>query len=131
MASTKRKLVVLLAAAVISACASAQPPKANIEHLLANARTATDHEAIAQYYEDEAADATLKSQQHKAAAVQYTHNLKFGGMARHCDSLSQEFRGVAQDASVLAAEHRRIATEMKSGETTGLSIPSAAATPLM
>ncbi len=116
-------LAVLIAAAV-SGCSAAAPPKPNIEHMLANARTAADHDAIANYYEDEAADAVAKQQEHKALAVQYGQNPRFPLMAGHCDSLAQEFKGVEEDESALAAEHRKIAVEMKSGQSSVLSGPS-------
>jgi hypothetical protein len=48
-----------LAAAALAACAPAES-KPNIEHMLATAKTASDHEAIAQYYENEAANAHAK-----------------------------------------------------------------------
>lgn len=52
--------LMLLAVAAISACSAARPAKPNIEHMLATAKTASDHEAIAKYYEQEAADAEAR-----------------------------------------------------------------------
>jgi hypothetical protein len=105
----------LLTLLTISACSTAQP-KPNIEHMLATAQTASDHEAVANYYESEAADAKAKYEEHKDTAAQYVHNAKLGSLARHCGSLAQDFKGAEQDASVLAEQHRQIAREISAGE---------------
>lgn len=104
----------LLAAAAISACSATVPSKPNIEHMLATAKTASDHEAIAEYYETEAADAKGKYEEHEASAVHYDRVPKWKTWAWHCDALAQDFKAAEQDASVLAAQHRKIAEEMNS-----------------
>jgi hypothetical protein len=105
----------LLVGGALSACAPAAA-KPNIEHMLATAKTVSDHEAIAQYYEQEAADDEVKYEEHKADARLYENSPKFGSFwAQHCDHLAQDYKQARQDASVLAAQHRRIAEEMKSG----------------
>lgn len=104
----------LLAASAVAACAPAAS-KPSIEHMLATAQTASDHEAIAQYYEQEAADDEAKYEEHEAAASRYEHSPKFGIIsAQHCHHLAQDYKQANQDASVLAA-HRRVAEEMNSG----------------
>ena len=102
----------LLAANAVSACASAVS-KPSIEHMLATAKTASDHEAIAQYYEQEAADDEAKYEEHEAAASRYEHSPKFGIVsAQHCHHLAQDYKQANQDASVLAAQHHKVAEEM-------------------
>jgi hypothetical protein len=87
--------------------------------MLATAKTASDHEAIAQYYEQEAADDEAKYEEHEAAASRYEHSPKFGIIsAQHCHHLAQDYKQANQDASVLAAQHRKIAGEMNSGTPT-------------
>ena len=84
--------------------------------MLATVTTASDHEAIAQYYEQEAADDEAKYEEHKADTGRYQQSPKFGSFsAQHCNQLAQAYKQANQDASVLAAEHRRIANEMNSG----------------
>jgi len=115
----------LLAASVVSACATAGS-KPSIEHMLATAQTASDHEAIAQYYEQEAADDEAKYEEHEAAAGRYEHSPKFGIIsAQHCHHLAQDYKQANQDASVLAAQHRKIAEEMNSGKATSAAGTSA------
>ncbi len=106
--------ILLLTIAGISGCSTA-PPKPNIEHMLANAKSASDHEAIAQYYQEEAEDAGVKYEEHRASAIHYENSAKYGSWARHCDYLAQDFKQAEQDASVLAAQHRRIAQEIRAG----------------
>ena len=115
----------LLAASAVSACAPAAS-KPSIEHMLATAQTASDHEEIAQYYEQEAADDEAKYEEHEAAAGRYEHSPKFGIIsAQHCHHLAQDYKQANQDASVLAAQHRKIAEEMNSGKATSAAGTSA------
>jgi len=105
---------VLLVGAALSGCASAAP-KPNIEHMLAMAQTPSDHEAISQYYEQEAADDEVKYEEHIADAGRYQHSPKFGVIsAQHCYRLAEDYKQANQDASVLAAQHRKVAEEMRS-----------------
>jgi hypothetical protein len=78
-------------------------------------KTAPDHEAIAEYYENEAADAHAKYEEHEASATQYAHSVRWKGWARHCAHLAQDYNQAEQDASNLAAQHRKVAEEMQSG----------------
>ena len=106
---------IALLAAMLSGCAPAAT-KASIEHMLAMAKTASDHDAIAQYYEQEAADDEVKYEEHTADAGRYQHSPKFGVIsAQHCYQLAQDYKQASQDASVLAAEHHKVAEEMRSG----------------
>ena len=105
----------ILMGITLSACASRQS-KPNIEHMLANATTASDHLNIAEYYNEEAAEDEAKYQEHKADAARYEHAIKFGRIsAQHCDQLAQDYKQAAQDASVLAAEHGKVADEISAG----------------
>jgi hypothetical protein len=84
--------------------------------MLVTAETASDHDAIAQYYEQEAADDEVKYEEHMADAGRYQHSPKFGVIsAQHCSRLVQDYKQANQDASVLAAQHRKVAEEMRSG----------------
>ncbi len=114
----------LLIGAALAGCAPAAH-KPNIEHMLATAKTASDHEAIAQYYEQEAADDEAKYEEHRAEAGRYRHSPKFGTIsAQHCYQLTQDYKQANQDASVLAAQHRKIAEEMNSADGTA-AVPAA------
>ncbi len=128
---TKTNLLVgcaLLAVGALLGCAPVAAPKPNIEHMLATAKTASDHEAIAQYYEQEAADDEVKYEEHKGSAVQYEHSVKYRGWGRHCDRLAQDYKQAHQNASVLAAEHRKVADEI-SASSGAPAAPSGATPP--
>jgi hypothetical protein len=77
------------------------------------ARTPADHAAIAQAYEDEAAALERKADAHEAMAKIYRSGgaPKAGSpaMTSHCERLVKEYRGAAQSARSLAAEHRALA----------------------
>jgi hypothetical protein len=109
---------------LLSGCASAVP-KPNIEHMLATAQTFSDHETIAQYYEQEAAADEVKYQEHMADAGRYQHSPKFGTFsAQHCYRLAQDYKQANQDASVLAAQHRKVAKEMSAASESPAANPT-------
>lgn len=100
---------------VLSGCAPSAP-KPNIEHMLATATTPADHLNIAEYYSEEAAEDEAKYREHEADAERYEHSPKFGrAWAEHCAQLAQDYKQAARDASVLAAEHRKVADEISAG----------------
>ena len=107
----------LMVVAVISACSAGAPSNADLEQMLTNAKTASDHDKIAAYYQEEATEAQSKYEQHKALAAQYQRNLRWGGWAQHCDHLAQDYKNAQEDASWLAALHRKIAEEKSSADT--------------
>ena len=83
--------------------------------MLATAKTAADHEAIADYYDDEAADAHAKYEEHQAEAARYEGIPKWETWSLHCARLAQDFKQVEKDVSVLAADQRMMAEEMTTG----------------
>jgi len=92
--------------------------------MIANAKIASDYEAIADYYDREASDAKAKYEEHEASVVRYENSAKWRTWAWHCDRLAQDFKLAEGEAQALAAEHRRIAAEMKSGQISAVSGPS-------
>ena len=105
----------LLGVMAISSCSTTRP-KPNIEHMIAYATSAADHLNIAEYYQEEAADDYAKYEEHKASAVRYEHTIKFREISvQHCNQLAQDYKQAEEEASVLAAEHRKAAEEMSAG----------------
>lgn len=94
---------------------------ANIEELVANAKTAADHEAIAKLYEDEAATARKKADEHRKMGARYTHfeagnpkaQLAHFNMPKHCASIVKNYEAAAKDAEAMAAGHREMAKTVK------------------
>ena len=115
-------LVAGLLAALVSAptFTTAEDDK-NLEALVANAKTAADHEAIAKIYDEEAAKARAKAEEHRKMGAKYTHfesaNPKTQGvhfdMPKHCANLVKSYEAVAKEAEEMATAHRAMAKAVK------------------
>jgi len=83
----------------------------NLSQSIANAKTAADHEAIAAYYDQEAADAKKKADIHRNAADTYQklNIAKPVGMVNMCKGLVNYWDKVADQAKDLAKAHREMA----------------------
>lgn len=100
-----------------SGCVTAPGP-APTEMAVANAKTKSDHEAIAAGYEKAAAAATEVSRKHRVLAKSY-HGMTVGrgegghGMASHCEKLADLYQKAAQENLELAKLHKETAADMK------------------
>jgi hypothetical protein len=110
-----RKLVLTSAALVASGCyetdsckrAATPVTKDNVTQLITEARTPADHEAIAGFYQQEAAEENKTAELHQSLADTY-RRLKIAKpvyMAEMCDNMAADFRKTATDANKLAAMH--------------------------
>ncbi|HKF28413.1 MAG TPA: hypothetical protein VKB29_04250 [Candidatus Binataceae bacterium] len=83
----------------------------NLSQSIANAKTAADHEAIAAYYDQEAADAKKKADLHRNVADTYQklNIAKPVGMVNMCKGLVKYWDKVADQAKDLAKAHREMA----------------------
>jgi len=83
----------------------------NLAQSIANAKTAADHEAIAAYYDQEAADAKKKADLHRNVADTYQklNIAKPVGMVNMCKGLVKYWDKVADQAKDLAKAHRAMA----------------------
>ncbi len=108
-------LLILAATALPTVRASAQQPAVtddNLEQMIANAKTPADHEAIAAYYDKEAADAEAKAKLHHAVKKNYeSFHMKPPDMINHCDQEAKYFKDAADQAKAMAADHRKMAEE--------------------
>ena len=91
----------------------------NLNQAIANAKTPAEHEAIAAYYEQEAADTKKKADLHRHVAETYR---KLGiskpvGMAEMCDDIAAMWDKIAADQEKLAKAHTEMAK--KAGTATG------------
>jgi len=78
---------------------------ANLQQKVKNAKTAGDHEMIAEYYDKEAADNQQKAELHKTMG-----NVYFKGPApAHCHYLAQAYQQAADQDKALAATQRQMA----------------------
>jgi hypothetical protein len=106
--------LVLVTALPIRAMGESAVQEANLEQMITNAKTPADHEAIATYYDREAADNASTAEFHRKLAKAYADlHIKPTDMRHHCEEMAKYFAGVARDAKLLAAEHREMAKKAK------------------
>jgi len=115
-------LILLAAAALPTIRAGAQQAvvtDGNLEQMIRNAKTPADHEAIAAYYEQEAAETKKKADLHRRAAESYRkmNIAKPVGMANMYDGIAAMWDKIAADNSKLAEAHQEMAK--KAGAQTG------------
>jgi len=85
----------------------------NLNEMIANAKTPSDHEAIAAYYEQQAADAKKKAALHRNTADTY-RKLKISkpvGMAEMCDGIASMWTKIAAGDTKLANAQRELAKQ--------------------
>jgi hypothetical protein len=82
----------------------------NLDQSIASAKTPADHEAIAAYYDKEAADNEAKAKLHHSTHHAYENfKMKPTSFAQHCDELAKWFQRAADQDKALAAAHRAMA----------------------
>lgn len=95
-----------------------QPPVTshNVDQLIADASTPADHEAIASFYQKEAANENKKAELHQTMADTYRRMKipKPVDMAQMCDNVATDFRKTATDANKLAALQEQMAKQAES-----------------
>jgi hypothetical protein len=113
-----KRVTTLLAAGIFLLAATALPTMravaqgdyvtdANLNEKLKNAKTAGDHDLIAQYYDKEAADNAKKAELHRIS-----ENMYFKSANRlHCDGLIKAYQEAADQDKALAAAHRNMAKQ--------------------
>jgi len=77
----------------------------NLNQMITSAKTPADHEAIAVYYDSEAADNEKKVSLHSRNKNMYS-KLDFSA---HCDALIRAYQQAAKQDKALAAFHREMA----------------------
>lgn len=105
--------LLLIMPGILGCSQRAPAPSRTLEEMIAAAHSPSDHEAIAAYYEREAQEAQANYEEHQASAVRYDRVAKWRTWARHCTGLAHDFKDIHEQASALAAEHRRIAEGLR------------------
>ena len=88
----------------------------SIDKMIATAKTASDHEAIANYYKQQAAEARSKADMHKKMAEQYSMS-GIGNQAtkthfhQHCEALVRSYQTQANEFDALAKAHQDMAAK--------------------
>jgi hypothetical protein len=117
MSMTRRVSFIAAALAAVAAVFLMSPnaraqnaqPAENIEQMIRSPKTAADHEAIASYYDREAAQSEDKARLHLDMANIYAKP----GMAAHCRNLVKDFRLAANEDKELAKGHREMAHNLE------------------
>jgi hypothetical protein len=93
--------------------------KRALKEMIAGAKTAADHKAIADYYYAEAAKARAKADEHEQMAEWYrtagegTKKIPYApGTIDHCERLVKNYRVSADELTALAKEHEAMAAKI-------------------
>ena len=107
----------LLLSVVLAGCASGPPAhSAELHQQIESASTASEHVALATYYDREAATAHASAAEHRSRALKYSRTAPprgAGSMRNHCNAIAQNFEGIAAEYVGLAADHRAMAGQSK------------------
>jgi hypothetical protein len=88
----------------------------DIDDMIAEAKSPADHEAIAAYYDKQAAEAEAEAEQHKKMADTYAKlrpdapaKATYKPLSGHCRAEAKYYEGIATENRALAAAHRKMA----------------------
>jgi phosphoribulokinase len=108
-------LVTVLAVAVsVRADETKLFKRAELKNLISNARTAQDHERLAQHFTAKAEKLEADAKDHEEYAARYKGvSGKLRMTSYHCSNVAVELRKAADAARQLATDHREMAKEAK------------------
>ncbi|WP_045225120.1 hypothetical protein [Methyloterricola oryzae] len=115
---TKVLLIASLSLGLLAGCAQPNPHPMDMTAAIQNAKTATDHKALAEHYEEAAKAAEAKVDEHKKTLEQYKqHSYLYGKSAEtfeeHCEALINSYEKVAKANQEMAKMHRQMAAMAK------------------
>jgi hypothetical protein len=94
--------------------------KRALKEMIAGAKTAADHKAIADYYYAEAAKARAKADEHDQMAAWYrkagegTKKIPYApGTIDHCERLVKNYKATADELTALAKEHEAMVAKVQ------------------
>lgn len=119
--STMRGLGALVVGVGLLVLPLAQTPVASaadddLSAMIEKAKTAADHEAIAERYDKQAADAKKEADIHRKMEKSYSVGGFKGtptALPQHCAALAKHYDELAQEYATLAAAHRDMAKAAK------------------
>jgi hypothetical protein len=111
----------LFAAVALPASYARAADDAGIMERVQSAKTAADHEGLAQFYEKQAADATAKAAEHRRMAQTYKglsgtatgKGYASSAMPEHCEALAKDYDSEAKNFTAMAEAHRQLAKTTK------------------
>lgn len=116
--STRRFASLLLLSAALAGSVSAQTtPSPELLQRTEAARTPSDYEALATYYDQQAAAARGIAAEHRKMAKSYQGMIAGGrggaSMPAHCNAIASKNDGLAKDYEAMAAAYRQMAKQAK------------------
>ena len=110
--------VVIVMPSVQSAGQQQTLTKKELKALIASAKTAADHELIAEYYRSEAKRFQVIQQEHEQHLAEYDKNparypSKYPTWADHCRGLAAHYKIAAAKATAQADMHERLARDVR------------------
>ena len=111
-------VLALTAGIVMPAYRALAAQDVDIDKMIATAKTAADHRAIADYYKQEAKEAQEQAEKHKKMAQDYGM-ASIGRQAtkthfhQHCEALVRSYESAAKEDNALATMHEDMATAAK------------------
>ena len=114
--SRKMILAVLLGAlAIAPGIAGAEDDKSLEQLVVETADTKAEHEALANYYEREAADARKLANRHKSMGRAYVggKSMNNQAMSSHCNKIAEQQEAIAKEYEEMAKMHRDEAKQAK------------------
>lgn len=117
----KNTVVILIAVGLLSlltSCAQMNPHSMDMTKAIQDARSPTDHTALAKHYEDAAKEMLSKAQEHKKMLEGYESNSSHYGrqaldLQAHCRNLINAYEQAAKANTDMADSHRKMVTEIK------------------
>jgi hypothetical protein len=116
--SSRRIASLLLLSVVLASCASGPfAPEQDPVQRVEAARTSSDHQALATYYDQKAAAARASAAEHRKLGSSYAGNYAGGrggtSMVAHCNAIVRSQESIAADYEAMAAAHRQLAGQAK------------------
>jgi endonuclease III len=110
---TKLLITLLLTVGLMSACAEMNPHPMDMSQAVQSASSKSDHEALAQHYEEAAKAMQLKVEEHKKLLSQYqSKSYLYGKQAQdfkaHCERLIDVYEKAAEENLEMAKMHRQM-----------------------
>ncbi len=111
MRNTKISAVLASLALIILTGCTSVPTTNEIPASIANAKTAADHQRIADYFAQEAVKYDAEAAWHEKMGATYAGRPKgdLESMMSHCRTLHEDFVNAAKEARSLEQEHREMA----------------------
>jgi len=111
--------IAVIAGSALTAEAKDKVSKRALKEMIAGAKSAADHKAIADHYYAQGAQA--KAVEHEQMAAAYK-KAGFGTVAKtpnapgtieHCNNLAKSYKAMEEDLAALAKEHEAMAAQVK------------------